>query len=91
MSGVNDLAEFTEKLLGDITRRATESKKAMGAEKAREAQRNADALAVQTGMAATAGFMDTTPTPGSPGVSMASRYDSHPVGRRKVPIINNPA
>lgn len=91
MSGVNDLAELTEKLLDDINSRTAKSKKAMVDAKAQEVQRNTDAIAVQQGMTATAGNMDRTPIQGSPGVSMASRYDSHPVGRKKVPIKNNPA
>lgn len=86
MGGLDDLAERTDNLLAYISARDGKSKQAMKNEKSLEAQKNVDALVVQIGMAATAGYMDRTPTPGSPGVSMASRKMSHPVDGDKVSI-----
>ncbi len=86
MGGLDDLAEKTASLLDDIKTRTARGRKTMEDAKAREAQRNADAMAVKKGMAVTFGPMDRTPTPGSPGVSMGSREMSHPADGEKVSI-----
>ena len=86
MVGLDTFAETTVSLLEDIKARAARSKKAMKDAEAREAQIKAGASAVKEGMKVTAGFMDMEPTPGSPGVSMFSRKNSHPSDGKKVPI-----